>query len=50
MLVAFFDEAGFSKQYPNFRIRPGTVGVILVTYCSSGDGGEPDFEAFLDQN
>ena len=39
MLVAFFDELAFAAQYPGYRIQRHTVGIVLVTYCSAGDGG-----------
>lgn len=40
MVIAFFDEVGFAKQHRNYRMRPQTLGVVLVSYCSAGDGGE----------
>ena len=39
MVIAFFDETAFAQQHPDYRIRPRTLGVVLVTYCSAGDGG-----------
>lgn len=39
MVIAFFDETAFAQQYPDYRIRPRTLGVALITYCSAGDGG-----------
>ena len=39
MVIAFFDEIGFAKQHRNYRIRPQTLGAVLVSYCSAGDGG-----------
>ncbi|CAK0784006.1 hypothetical protein CVIRNUC_007209 [Coccomyxa viridis] len=39
MVIAFFDEVGFAKQHRNYRMRPQTLGVVLVSYCSAGDGG-----------
>ena len=44
MVIAFFDEVGFAKQHRNLRIRPQTLGVVLVSYCSAGDGGERRIE------
>ena len=38
-LVAFFDETAFAQKNPSFHIRRRTVGVVLVSYCSAGDGG-----------
>ena len=38
-LVAFFDETAFARKYPSFHIRRRTLGVVLVSYCSAGDGG-----------
>jgi len=38
-LVAFFDETAFAQKNPSFHIRRRTLGVVLVSYCSAGDGG-----------
>ena len=42
MVIAFFDETGFAKQHRNYRVRPQTLGVVLVSYCSAGKGGEDE--------
>lgn len=38
-VVAFLDEIAFVQKYPRYRIRPHMLGVVLVSYCSAGDGG-----------
>ncbi len=38
-VVAFLDETAFAQKYPSYRIRPHMLGVVLVSYCSAGDGG-----------
>ena len=38
-VVAFLDETAFAQKYPSYHIRPHMLGVVLVSYCSAGDGG-----------
>ena len=38
-VVAFLDETAFAQKYPRYRLQPHMLGVLLVSYCSAGNGG-----------